>query len=486
MSSILVVDDKDSVRKMLSETLLAEGHEVETAKNGHTAIEKARQGRFDVVLTDLKMPEMDGLEVLARIKEADPLAAVIVMTAYGTIEDAVTAMKQGAYDFLTKPFDPARLTVLIDRVLQNRRLQAENELLREELAQRMGYNQIIGSAENMKEVERLVKKVAGSDTSVLFEGESGTGKELFAAAIHHLSPRRDKPYVTINCAAIPRELLENELFGSEAGAFTSSQARKLGKFEIADGGTVFLDEVGDMDMSLQAKLLRFLQQKTFERLGGTKTFTVDVRVIAATNRLLPDMVAQGQFREDLYYRINVINIHVPPLREHREDIPLLVDHFFENMGRSNGSRPRIMPEAYAALSEYSWPGNVRELANVIERMLVSGCGPEIGTDDVPIEVRTQRSISLRPKRERRRTVADDLLERMTVDHESFWTAVYPLYMQREITRANLRELVSKGLEEAKGNYKIVTKLFNLDPGDYKRFLNFLRKHECQVPFKDYR
>jgi len=209
-------------------------------------------------------------------------------------------------------------------------------------------------------------------------------------------------------------------------------------------------------------------------------------VIAATNRSLPEMVAQGLFREDLYYRINVINIHVPPLRERREDIPLLVDHFFENMGRMNGNRPLLTPEAYVTLAEYPWPGNVRELANVIERILVSGAGPEIGPDDVPIEIRTQRSISLRPKKERRRTVADELYKRMVVNHESFWTAVYPLYMQREITRGNLRELISKGLEEAKGNYKIVTKLFNMESSDYKRFLNFLRKHDCQLPFRDYR
>jgi len=396
MSSILVVDDKDSVRKMLSETLLAEGHEVETAKNGHTAIEKARQGRFDVVLTDLKMPEMDGLEVLARIKEADPLAAVIVMTAYGTIEDAVTAMKQGAYDFLTKPFDPARLTVLIDRVLQNRRLQAENELLREELAQRMGYNQIIGSAENMKEVERLVKKVAGSDTSVLFEGESGTGKELFAAAIHHLSPRRDKPYVTINCAAIPRELLENELFGSEAGAFTSSQARKLGKFEIADGGTVFLDEVGDMDMSLQAKLLRFLQQKTFERLGGTKTFTVDVRVIAATNADLKKACEEKRFREDLYYRLSVFPVRIPPLRERLDDIPKLVEHFVGTYSAElKKSKIKVAVEAMKLMERYNWPGNVRELENTIERAIILCEGKFITPEHLAIRLPTTEEIRLR-------------------------------------------------------------------------------------------
>jgi transcriptional regulator with PAS, ATPase and Fis domain len=271
------------------------------------------------------------------------------------------------------------------------------------------------------------------------------------------------------------------------GSFTGAYRDKPGMLERADLGSIFLDEIGEMSLRMQGMLLRFLETGELQKVGADRVGRrVDVRVIAATNRALSEMVAQGLFREDLYYRINVINIHVPPLRERREDIPLLVDHFFENMGRGNGSRPVITPEAYVALSEYPWPGNVRELANVIERMLVSGTGPEIGPDDVPIEIRTQRSISLRPKRERRRTVADELLKRMLVNKESFWTAVYPLYMQREITRGNLRELVSKGLEEAKGNYKIVTKLFNMEPGDYKRFLNFLRKHDCQLPFRDYR
>jgi transcriptional regulator with GAF, ATPase, and Fis domain len=339
----------------------------------------------------------------------------------------------------------------------------------------------------MVALQQEIQRVALSDAKILITGESGVGKELVAMSVHSQSARSERPFITVNCAGLPETLLESELFGHVKGSFTGAYRDKPGMLEKADEGSIFLDEIGEMSLRMQGMLLRFLETGELQKVGADRVGRhLDVRMIAATNRLLPDMVAQGQFREDLYYRINVINIHVPPLREHREDIPLLVDHFFENMGRSNGSRPRIMPGAYAALSEYSWPGNVRELANVIERMLVSGCGPEIGTDDVPIEVRTQRSISLRPKRERRRTVADDLLERMTVDHESFWTAVYPLYMQREITRANLRELVSKGLEEAKGNYKIVTKLFNLDPGDYKRFLNFLRKHECQVPFKEYR
>ena len=339
----------------------------------------------------------------------------------------------------------------------------------------------------MVTLQQEIQRVALSDAKILITGESGVGKELVAMSVHSQSARSARPFITVNCAGLPETLLESELFGHVKGSFTGAYRDKPGMLEKADEGSIFLDEIGEMSLRMQGMLLRFLETGELQKVGADRVGRhLDVRMIAATNRLLPDMVAQGQFREDLYYRINVINIHVPPLRERREDIPLLVDHFFEHMGHSNGSRPRVTPEAYAALAEYAWPGNVRELANVIERMLVSGCGPEIGTDDVPIEIRTQRNISLRPKRERRRTVADDLLKRMTMNNESFWTAVYPLYMQREITRGNLRELVSKGLEEAKGNYKIVTKIFNMDPGDYKRFLNFLRKHECQLPFREYR
>jgi transcriptional regulator with GAF, ATPase, and Fis domain len=352
---------------------------------------------------------------------------------------------------------------------------------------RSGYAQLVGRSPVMVALQQEIRRVAQSEAKILVTGESGTGKELVAMSIHAQSTRADRPFVTVNCAGLPETLLESELFGHTKGSFTGAYRDKPGMLEKADEGSIFLDEIGEMSLRMQGMLLRFLETGELQKVGADRVGRrVDVRVIAATNRSLPEMVAQGLFREDLYYRINVINIHVPPLRERREDIPLLVDHFFENMGRGNGTRPVVTPEAYVALSEYPWPGNVRELANVIERMLVAGTGAEIGADDVPIEIRTQRSISLRPKRERRRTVADDLLKRMLVNKESFWAAVYPLYMQREITRGNLRELVSKGLEEAKGNYKIVTRLFNMEQGDYKRFLNFLRKHDCQLPFRDYR
>ena len=339
----------------------------------------------------------------------------------------------------------------------------------------------------MTALKEEIQRVAQSEAKILITGESGVGKELVAMSVHAQSLRSERPFVTVNCAGLPETLLESELFGHVKGSFTGAYRDKPGMLEKADEGTIFLDEIGEMSLRMQGMLLRFLETGELQKVGADRVGRrIDVRVIAATNRALAEMVAQGLFREDLFYRINVINISVPPLRERREDIPLLVDHFFENMGRGNGSRPSVSPEAYLALAEYPWPGNVRELANVIERILVSDLGPTIRAEDVPIEIRTPRSIGLRPKRERRRTVADDLYKRMVVNHESFWTAVYPLYMQREITRGNLRELVSKGLEEARGNYKIVTKLFNMEPGEYKRFLNFLRKHDCQLPFRDYR
>jgi DNA-binding NtrC family response regulator len=396
MPSILVVEDKDSVRGMLAEALTAKGHDVDVARNGHSAIEKARQNRFDLVLTDLKLPEMDGLQVLSAVKENDPETTVIVMTAYGTIETAVEAMKKGAYDFLTKPLDPQHLGVLVDRALENRRLLAENSLLRKELADKLGCDRIIGTSAAMLEVERLVKKVAQSETTVLFLGESGTGKELLAAGVHYLSSRRDKPYITINCAAIPHELLENELFGSEQGAFTSSHRLKLGKFEIADGGTVFLDEIGDLNLALQSKLLRFLQEKTFERLGGTKQITVNVRVIAATNQDLKDAIAQKQFREDLYYRLSVFPIQIPPLRDRHEDIPKLAEYFIAKYCREmNKPLKKLSQEALKLMDRYHWPGNVRELENTVERAVILCEGRFLTPEHMVIRIRTDEEIRLR-------------------------------------------------------------------------------------------
>jgi two-component system NtrC family response regulator len=339
---------------------------------------------------------MDGLEVLAKVKESDPEIAVIVMTAYGTIETAVQAMKEGAFDYLAKPFDPDHLNVLIKRALENRRLLAENVLLREELAHNLGYAEIIGKCEKMKEVSKLVRKVAPSDTSALLLGESGTGKELFARAIHSLSQRRNGPYVAINCAAIPHELLENELFGSEKGAYTGSVARKMGKFEIAEGGTIFLDEVGDLDIALQAKLLRVLQEKNFERLGGTKTISVNVRLIAASNTDLKKAIEKKSFREDLYYRLSVFPIQIPPLRERIEDIPELASYFIEKYcNEMKKLKKTISKEGMKLLERYHWPGNVRELENTIERAIILCEGKKIEPEHLAIRIQTPNEIRLR-------------------------------------------------------------------------------------------
>ncbi|MFQ5452894.1 MAG: sigma-54-dependent transcriptional regulator [Candidatus Zixiibacteriota bacterium] len=396
MPNILVVDDKDSMRNMLSETLVEDGHRVDSASTGQKAVDLLRNKSYDLVLTDLKMPDLDGLQVLSEVKELDEETSVILMTAYGTIEDAVAAMKMGAYDFITKPFDSGHLCVLVNRALENRRMIAENSLLREEMFADSGFGSIIGKNKKMLEISKLIQKVATSDASVLLQGESGTGKELFARAIHTLSLRKDKPYIAINCAAIPRELLENELFGSEKGAFTGAHARKMGKFEIAHTGTIFLDEIGDMDISLQAKLLRVLQLKNFERLGGTKTVDVDVRVIAATNMELNELIKVKKFREDLYYRLSVFPINIPTLNERTDDIQELANHFIDRFCREmKKTKKTLSREAIMLLEKYHWPGNVRELENTIERAVILAEGKKINPDHLAIRLRRNDEIQLR-------------------------------------------------------------------------------------------
>ncbi len=396
MPNILVVDDKDSMRNMLTETLLEEGYRVDSASTGKKAVDLVRNKSYDLVLTDLKMPDVDGLQVLSEVKEVDSETAVILMTAFGTIEDAVAAMKLGAFDFVTKPFDTEHLCVLVNRALENRRLIAENTLLRQELFANTGLGNIIGKNEKMVEICKLMEKVAGSDASVLLQGESGTGKELFARAIHTMSLRKNKPYIAINCAAIPGELLENELFGSEKGAFTGAHARKMGKFEIAHTGTIFLDEIGDMDISLQAKLLRVLQQKNFERLGGTKTVDVDVRVIAATNMDLNELIRAKRFREDLYYRLSVFPIQIPALRERPDDIRELTEYFVDKYCREMRKQQKSLSrEAIKLLEKYHWPGNVRELQNTVERAVILAEGKKITPDHLAIRLRRTGEIQLR-------------------------------------------------------------------------------------------
>jgi transcriptional regulator with GAF, ATPase, and Fis domain len=355
-------------------------------------------------------------------------------------------------------------------------------------ARAKGAVQLIGRSADVVALKQEIERVARSDAKVLITGESGVGKEIVAHTIHAHSPRAGAVFAPVNCAGLPETLLESELFGHVRGSFTGAYRDKPGKLESAHNGTVFLDEIGEMTLRMQGLLLRFLETGELQKVGaddgGRK---VNVRVIAATNRNLREMIAQGTFREDLFYRLNVILIVVPPLRDRREDIPLLVDYFLGRFKTASGSPiSDISAAAMKALTEYSWPGNVRELENVVERMVVTLQRSTVEIDDLPSEIKAHDVVALRPKRERRRTVADDLYKRLLDHKESFWSTVYPLFMEREITRANVREVVRRGLEEARGNYKIVARIFNMEPRDYKRFLNFLRKHDCQVPFKEYR
>jgi len=340
----------------------------------------------------------------------------------------------------------------------------------------------------MLDLKAEIERVARSDAKVLVTGESGTGKELVAAAIHAGSMRSERPFVAVNCAGLPETLLESELFGHVRGSFTGAYRDKLGKLELADHGTMFLDEIGEMTLRMQGLLLRFLETGELQKVGSDHIAgRVDVRVVAATNRHLRDMIGQGAFREDLFYRLNVIHLTVPPLRDRKDDVPALATHFLRYFTKNGSYVAReFSTEALFVLANYHWPGNVRELENVVERLAVTIGAETIKADDLPMDLRLRHGVSAKPKRERRRTVADDLYRKLVEERESFWTAVYPLYMQREITRGNVRDLVRKGLEEARGNYKIVARLFNMDQGDYKKFLNFLRKHDCQVPFKEYR
>jgi DNA-binding NtrC family response regulator len=370
-SLVLVVEDRDSLRTMLRRALESNGHRVVEARDEPEAIERLRASGPTVVLSDLRLPRGDGFGVIRAAKEFDPELPVIVMTAYGSIQDAVTAMKQGALDFLAKPVDPDHLLLLIGRAVAQRRLVAEYLFLKEEMASRRGLPEIVGSAPALKQVSLAVHRAAGSGVTVLLEGESGTGKELFARAVHAFSPRSAEPFVAINCAAIPEGLLETELFGHEKGAFTGAAGRKLGKFEVADGGTIFLDEIGDLSLPLQAKILRALEERAFERVGGTVTVRVDVRVVAATNRHLRAEVAARRFREDLYFRLSVFPITIPPLRERPEDILLLARHFVERFCREMNKPVMVIANAAEdLLREYRWPGNVRELQNCIERAVI--------------------------------------------------------------------------------------------------------------------
>jgi DNA-binding NtrC family response regulator len=377
-AQILIVEDKDSLRTMLRHALERQGHAVIEARDQPEAVKMLQQSLPALVLSDLRLPNGDGFGVLRASKEIDPDVPVIVMTAYGSIEDAVTAMKEGALDFLAKPVDPDHLLLLVSRALEQRRLVTENLLMKEELAVRRGAPQLVGDDASLRKVFTSLQRAASTDTTVLIEGESGTGKELFARSLHALSSRADAPFVAINCAAIPDTLLETELFGYEKGAFTGAVSRKPGKFEMAHRGTLFLDEIGDLPLALQAKILRALEERRFERVGGTALVTVDVRLVAATNRGLRAAVAARRFREDLYFRLSVFPITVPPLRDRGNDIPLLARYFVDRFCRDLKKKSlALSPAALDALQAYRWPGNVRELQNCIERAVILAEGDSI-------------------------------------------------------------------------------------------------------------
>ncbi|MGQ9617828.1 MAG: sigma-54-dependent transcriptional regulator [Candidatus Aminicenantia bacterium] len=391
---ILVVDDEESMRDSLSEWLREDGYEVESVESGEKAIEKIKKGKWTAALVDLKMPGIDGIETMREIRNIDKEIPVIIITAYATVDTAVRAMKEGAYDYIVKPFNPEEISMMLHKLVERQSLLLENIYLRKQLMKAYQFEDLIGKNKKMIEIFELIKTIADSKSTVLIQGETGTGKELIARAIHNSSLRKKGPFVTLSCAALPASILEAELFGYEKGAFTDAKATRRGKLEIAHGGTLFLDEIGDISPKTQVDLLRFLQEREFRRLGGEENIKVDVRVVAATNKNLKALVEQGKFREDLFYRLNVIKIDVPPLRERKEDISILVAHFLEKYNIENKkSVERVSEEGMELLLSYHWPGNVRELENCIERAVVICKGNLLKPSDFPEYIRVPVSPS---------------------------------------------------------------------------------------------
>lgn len=388
---ILVVDDDLGMRDTLEAVLTADGYKVTTAANGKEAIDMLKNGKFDITLLDLKMPDCKGTELLPKIKKLDPDNIVIMMTAYGTIKTAVEAVKLGAYDFITKPFELEEVRMIIQKALEMKQLSSENEKLREILSESVVLKGIVGNSPEMKKVFETIKKVVNYDVTILITGESGTGKELIAHAIHHNSSRRDMPFIKLNCAALPETLLESELFGYEKGAFTGAATSKPGRFELAKGGTILLDEICDTSPAMQAKLLRVLQEKEFERVGGTKTVKADVRIVTATNKDIKKEVDEGNFRADLFFRLNVVHVHLPPLRERTEDIAELVHFIIKELNdRFDKNFTSASPEVMNTLLKYQWPGNIRELRNVLEKAVLLGDENVISLKHLPDELKNAR------------------------------------------------------------------------------------------------
>lgn len=455
METILIVEDKESMARMLKETLELEGYEIIIARDGAEGIRIIRENKADIVLTDLKLPRKDGIEVLKASKDENPMIPVIVMTAFGSIETAVNAIKTGAYDFITKPLDTDYLLLLIKRALGNRRLVTENLLLKDALSHHVGIPDIVGKSPSMIKVAEDIRKVSQAKTTVLLLGESGTGKELFARAIHDLSPRKDYPFVPINCAAIPGELLESELFGYEKGAFTGAGEKKLGKFELANRGTIFLDEIGEMDMVLQTKVLRALQEGEIDRVGGTNPVKVDIRIIAASNRDLEAAVADNTFRQDLFYRLSVFPIIIPPLRDRKDDIPMLVEYFISRYAAEmNIPLKDITGDAMDMLKNYSWKGNVRELENVIERNMILCEGKTITQKDLRLTLPAASS-----------EITGDIALYGTLDE-----------VAREALRIAESRRIKKALEDTHGNKTGAAKMLKVS---YKTLLTKIKEYRIE-------
>ena len=388
MEKILIVDDDPEILELIADVLRQGGYDVDEAKDGRKALRLIEDDFYDLVMTDLNLPKVDGMKVLKYVVDQSPETICIILTGYGTIRSSVEAMKIGAFDYISKPVKSDEILMVVEKALKYRQLERENILLKQQLRTKYRFENFIGDSNPIQEVFELIERVADTDSTVLITGESGTGKELIAKAIHYNSYRRENPMVVINCGAIPEELLESELFGHEKGAFTGAHKMRVGRFELANGGTIFLDEIGDMSPNLQVKLLRVLQEQKFERVGGTRTLEIDVRIIAATNQDLINGVNKGKFRQDLYYRLNVIPMKVPPLRHRKGDIPLLIDFFVKKFNKQKRKWiTGFSGEAIDCLLEYSWPGNVRELENLVERVVILSDGDKIELDDVPESIK---------------------------------------------------------------------------------------------------
>lgn len=390
MEKILVIDDDAEVLEVISDILVQAGYEVDQAKDGREAIQRVENDFYDLVVTDLNLPQVDGMKVLEYVIDQSPGTMCIIITGYGTIKSSVEAIKKGAFDYISKPIKSDEILLVVEKAVKFRQLERENTLLKQQLRKKYQFENFVGDSQPIQKVFELIERVADTDSTVLITGESGTGKELIAKAVHYNSYRKDKPMIVINCGAIPEELLESELFGHEKGAFTGAHKMRVGRFELANGGTIFLDEIGDMSPNLQVKLLRILQEQKFERVGGTRTLEIDVRIIAATNKNLINAVNKGKFRQDLYYRLNVIPMKVPPLRMRKSDIPLLVEFFVSKFNKQKQKHiAGFTKEAMNALLEYSWPGNVRELENLVERLVILSNDDKIDLEDVPDSIKSK-------------------------------------------------------------------------------------------------